>query len=92
MHEDRVTAMDVMHQEDAVAQGGDNAFKIAPIAQGPALRRNAEQSLDELGFVALGLELADKPGSGIAERFIIEIDRVLGCQQQPHAEGPRLFD
>ena len=39
-----------------------------------------------------GLHAADEPGAGVGERFVVEIDRVLGGEDEAEAVGACLFE
>lgn len=53
---------------------------------------SAFEAVEEAVFVAFGLEFADEPGSGVGEGFVVEVDGVLGDEEEAEAKGAGLFE
>ncbi|OQA37873.1 MAG: hypothetical protein BWY52_03324 [Chloroflexi bacterium ADurb.Bin325] len=84
--------MDVVEQEDAALQRGDQAIQLAPVHACARLGQRALQPVEQPLFVAIGLQLADEPGPGVGQPLVIEIDRVLRRQHDAQAECARLLE
>ena len=50
-----------------------------------------DQTFNHARLVALGLQAADKPGAGVRQSLVVEIDRVLRRQHDAEAERARLL-
>ncbi len=52
----------------------------------------AAETVEQAGLVLLGLQPADHPGAGVGQRLVVDVDRVLGGEDEPDAEGPGLLE
>ena len=84
--------MDVMHQEDSASEPGNERVIIDSIAIASCLGDGVFQSFKNSCFIALGLQFSNEPGSCVCQRFIIDIDRVLGHQNTAKTECSCLFE
>jgi len=48
--------------------------------------------LQDAFFIPLRLQLADEPGPGIGQSFVIQVDGILRHQDQSQPKGTRLFE
>src|SRR5262245_60137868 len=81
--------MDVVQQEDAVAEAGEqliHATAIELFAAGGAF-----ESLQNARLVALGLQATNKPRAGVVQPLVVEVDRILRRQNDAEPESPRLL-
>ena len=82
--------MGVAHHEDALFEVRHEAV------EGGAVEAFAGdgggEAFDDAHFVALGLEAADEPGSGVGQAAVVEVDGVLGRKDDAEAVGARLLE
>ena len=79
--------VDVVHQEDALLQPRQDA--IRPLVVEPAV--DPREPLEHPQLVPLRLQPAEQPGPGIREPLVVEVDRVLGREQDAEADRPPLL-
>ncbi len=79
----------VVQQKNTLVQSGDHAAELGAVE---VRIGGGHQPVQQTVAIALGLQAADHPGPGVGQRFIVEIDRILGCQHHPKAESARLFE
>ena len=53
---------------------------------------DALETVEHARLVALGLQLAEKPGAGVRQRLVVEIDRVLRREHDADAKRACLFE
>ena len=80
--------MYVAQQEDPLAQRRNQVIVHAPVEAAADRRR---QAIQQPRLVLLRAQLANKPGARVGQRLVIDIDRVLGGQHQPHAKRAGLL-
>ena len=78
--------VDIMEQEYALIESRDQLIHIGAL-KSTLPRINRFQSIQQPGLILLRLQLPDEPRARIAQGFVIEIDGVLCCQQNPQPEG-----
>ena len=78
--------MDVVHQEDAVAEAGERLLHPRPIEGRARGRGGALETLEHALFVALGLEASEEPGTRVREALVVEVDRVLRREHDAETE------
>ena len=85
--------MHVVHQEDAVAEPGQQS---APSSRDrtSATRpgRGALEPLEHARLVALGLQPAEEPRAGVRESLVVEVHRVLRREHDAEAERAGLLE
>jgi len=79
----------VVHQEDALAQAGEDALRARAV-EALAGRRSFE-TVEQPGLVALGLQAADEPAAGVREPLVVEVHRVLSGEHDAEPVGARLL-
>ena len=52
----------------------------------------AFEAVEDAGFIALGLEAAEEPGADIGEGLVVEVDGILGGDEQAESEGAGLLE
>ncbi len=92
LKQDRLAGVDVMHEKGPARQAGYQAVVISRFAFRAVAGTRALQPLEHTGLVLLCLQLADKPGSGIGQCLVIEVDRVLCYQYTTDTERPGLLE
>jgi hypothetical protein len=50
------------------------------------------QAFEQAFLVVLGLQAPDEPGARVGQALVIQVDRVLGREHEPQAEGPGLLE
>ena len=84
--------MHVVHQEDAVAEAGEQRFHFLAV-EGRVLRSGGPfETVEHAQLVALGLQAAEKPCADVGERLVIEVHRILGGEQAAEPESAALFE
>ena len=81
--------VDVVQEEAAFVDVVEPGFEGGAVE---ALGAGAGEAVGDAGAVLCGLHAADEPGAGVGERFVVEIDRVLGGEDEAEAVGARLFE
>ncbi len=84
--------MHVVHQEDAVAETGKRLLHSPLIEFLSGTGRGSFQSFKHSRLVALRLQSSDEPGAGIGQPLIVEIDGVLGGEDDAKSKGACLFE
>jgi hypothetical protein len=84
--------VDIVHEKDTIAEASEKLFHPLFIELLPRACRSAFQSFQHASLVSFGLQQPNKPGAGICQTFVIQIDRILGSQDDSEAIGPRLFE
>ena len=80
--------MHVVHQEHALLERRQRLVQCAAVEAA----RDSLQAVEHAALVALGLQLAEKPGAGVRQRLVVQVDRVLRRQHDADAEGARLLE
>ena len=75
--------MDVLHQEDALPQPGQQIGHFAGIEPPALLRGDPLQSLEDPLLILFGLQSSDEPGARIGEPLVIKIDGILRGEHDP---------
>jgi hypothetical protein len=78
----------VVQQEHAFAQGRQRL--VGGLAIESSGRRPLEP-VEHACLVAIRLQAAQEPGPGVAQALVVEVHGVLRREDDPDAEGPRLF-
>ena len=81
--------VDVSHEKDARRDACHQLLEGVPVESRARLR--AHEALDDTLLVAFGLKAPDEPGAGVRKSLVVEVDRVLGREHDPEAEGARLL-
>src|SRR5204862_313941 len=82
----------VGHEEGPLAQAGEHgveALAVEGLSSGDGCPLEA---VDDPELVALGLQPPEEPRSGVAEAFVVEVDGILGRQDDAEAERARLLE
>jgi len=79
----------IPHQEDPAAEIRHQTVQGGPVES--FARGGAGQTFNHPHFVAFRLQAADKPGAGVGQAAVIEVNGVLGGQDNAQAEGTRLL-
>ncbi len=88
LEDDRLLGVHVVHQEDSLAQAGEQLVVLGAIDP----RRRALQPVEKALLILVGLQAPEEPRAGVGEPFVVEIDGVLSRQQQAHPERSRLLE
>ena len=83
LEEHRLVVVDVSHQEDPVAEAGQQLVHRRPVERRAGHR--ALEAFHHAHLVALGLEPPDDPRAGVGEALVVEVHGVLGGE---HAAQP----
>ncbi len=83
--------VDILHEENAISQTGEQRLHFFTVEFGVLRSGCAFQSIEHAHLVALRLKPAEKPCADIGERLVVQIDRILRRQQTPQTERPPLF-
>ena len=73
--------MDVVQQKAPLAKAGQCLFHLPAIELAPV--RGALEALHDPCFIALRLQAADKPGAGVGQTLVVEVNRILGREMDP---------
>ena len=92
LEDGRLVLVDVVHEEDAVAQPGEEPVHGRSVEAVPGRRGGPLQPFEHAFLVALGLQPAQEPGAGVGQPLVVEVDRVLRGQHDPQAKRPRLLE
>ncbi|NTV04863.1 RHS repeat protein, partial [bacterium] len=87
LHQDRPVGVRVVQQEDALAQTrqqGVGRLAVEAAARGLEAVQHAQ-------LVALGLQLAQQPGAGVAEGLVVQVHGVLRGQHDAETAGAGLL-
>ena len=84
--------MHVVHQEDALPEPGQDLPHPGAIEAGLRARRYTLEPLENALLVALRLEPSQEPCACVGKALVVEIDRVLGGENDPHAVGASLLE
>lgn len=84
--------MDVSHEKDAASKTGKQGLHSLAIEVPLGPGSCPFKTLKAPSLVALRLQPADEPGSGVREALVVEVYRVLRGQDYPKAECPRLLE
>ena len=91
MKHNELLFVDVSHQEYPLAKAGESRFDLAGIELGSLAYESTFETGHEARLIALRLKPSYEPRSRVREAFVVEIDRVLGRQDDSQAECARLL-
>ena len=80
--------MHIVKDEDALAEGGNEAVQLRDGCGTGGAGQTVEQAL----FIPFGLEFPDEPGARVGKSLVIHVHRVLRGKEQTQAEGAGLFE
>ena len=84
--------MSVVHEEYAFSETGQRLLHLLAVELALRTRGHPLQPLQQTGLVALRLQTADEPRPGVGQTLVVEVDRVLGGQQDTHPKGSGLLE
>ena len=84
--------MDVVKQKNTAAELRDQGVVIYGLVVAPCFRYGVFQPFQNTLLVAFGLEFSYKPGPGVCQSLIVDVDRVLCRQYAAESKSPGLFE
>ena len=84
--------MHAVQQEHPLLKARQEAVDLGPVERLPGRRGRTLQAVEHAGLVAGRLQTAEKPGAGVRQSLVVEVDRILGGEHDAQTVGAGLLE